>query len=79
MSIKHQGMCEERERELNAEKYERIFIFTFLTTVLLIIGSAVAVWYIDAEYIKYLVVVNIVSIAIANDTQKAYKKFHIVK
>ncbi|PEQ94788.1 hypothetical protein [Bacillus cereus] len=62
-----------------SKRHERIFIISFLTTILLIIGSIVVIGYTGFKHVGYLVVLIIVSAAITNDTQKAYKKSHEVK
>ncbi|MGE6592491.1 hypothetical protein ACQKFU_23545 [Bacillus mycoides] len=76
MSIENQKILEEKERERKSKKYERIFIISFLTTILLIIGGIVVVGYTGFKYIGYLAIVIIVSIAVTNDTQKVYKEYH---
>ncbi len=63
------------EQESKSRKYERIFIISFLTTIVLIIGSIVVVEHTGFKYIKYLAVAIIVSISITNDIHKRYKKY----
>ncbi|KMP23654.1 hypothetical protein [Bacillus wiedmannii] len=63
------------EQESKSRKYERIFIISFLTTIVLIIGSIVVVEHTGFKYTMYLAVVIIVSIGITNDIQKRYKKY----
>ncbi|MBK5429700.1 MULTISPECIES: hypothetical protein [Bacillus] len=63
------------EQESKSRKYERIFIISILTTIVLIIGSIVVVEHTGFKYIMYLVVAIIVSIGITNDIQKRYKKY----
>ncbi|HDR6289651.1 TPA: hypothetical protein QCU33_005819 [Bacillus cereus] len=62
------------ERERRSRKYGRIYIFFLLTTIVLIIGSIVAVTYTGVEYITYLVLAIIIGMGITNDIQKRYKK-----
>ncbi|PGC53825.1 hypothetical protein [Bacillus pseudomycoides] len=63
------------ERERKSQKYERIFIISFLTTIVLIIGSIVLVEHTGFKYVMYLALAIIVSIGITNDMQKRYKKY----
>ncbi|HDR7700697.1 TPA: hypothetical protein QCX84_004333 [Bacillus toyonensis] len=63
------------EQESKSRKYERIFIISFLTTIVLIIGSIVFVEYTGFKYIMYLALPILVSVAFTNDMQKRYKKY----
>lgn len=63
------------EQESKSRKYERIFIISFLTTIVLIIGSIVVVAYTGFKYIMYLALPILVSVAFTNDIQKRYKKY----
>lgn len=63
------------EQESKFRKYERIFIISFLTTIVLIIGSIVVVAYAGFKYIMYLALPILVSVAFTNDIQKRYKKY----
>lgn len=69
-------MKEDRlQQESKSRKYERIFIISFLTTIVLIIGSIVVVEHTGFKYIMYLAIAIIVSIGITNNIQKRYKKY----
>ncbi|MGF9816252.1 hypothetical protein [Bacillus toyonensis] len=63
------------EQESKSRKYERTFIISFLTTIVLIIGSIVVVEYTGFKYIMYLALPILVSVAFTNDIQKRYKKY----
>ncbi|MCU5408232.1 hypothetical protein OCA16_27225 [Bacillus cereus] len=63
------------EQESKSRKYEGIFIISFLTTIVLIIGSIVVVAYAGFKYIMYLALTILVSVAFTNDIQKRYKKY----
>ncbi|MCU4733598.1 hypothetical protein OCB09_26360 [Bacillus cereus] len=65
----------ELEQESKPRKYERIFISSFLTTIVLIIGSIVVVAYTGFKYTMYLALPILVSVAFTNDMQKRYKKY----
>lgn len=65
----------ELEQESKPRKYERIFIISFLTTIVLIIGSIVAVAYTGFKYTMYVALPILVSVAFTNDMQKRYKKY----
>lgn len=61
------------ESEQRYKKYERIFVISFLSLIVLIISSVVVVAYTGFKFVMYLLVPILVNISITNTAQKKYK------
>ncbi|KEK22146.1 hypothetical protein [Bacillus gaemokensis] len=68
------GVSEGRsESEQRYKKYERIFVISFLSLIVLIICSVVVVAYTGFKFVTYLLVPILVNVSITNAAQKKYK------
>ncbi|MCU5571089.1 hypothetical protein OCA42_14465 [Bacillus cereus] len=60
-------------KEEKNKKYEYIFVISFISILLLIIGTLIVGLYTDFKFVKYFVLAILINGAITNELQEKYK------
>ncbi|MGA4466516.1 hypothetical protein ACPA2L_28490 [Bacillus bombysepticus] len=61
-------------KEEKTKKYEYIFVISFISILLLIIGTLIVGLYIGFKFVKYFVLAILINGAITNEFHEKYKR-----